>query len=80
MWNHRVVESHYNGEPWFTIHEVHYDNGKPIARTENAIAPAGETIEDLKWELEQMLACLDKPILTDEEIEENNVRDREGTD
>jgi hypothetical protein len=36
-WNYRIVRHHHEGEEWFGLHEVHYENGRPIAVTENPI-------------------------------------------
>jgi hypothetical protein len=33
-WNHRVIRSRRNGEEWYAIHEVYYDDdGKPETYT-----------------------------------------------
>jgi hypothetical protein len=63
-------------ETMLEIHEVYYgSDGKVTSYTENMIAPnhpedgygeAGtgkDGLECLRWELEQMLAALDKPVL-----------------
>jgi hypothetical protein len=78
-WNHRIrkrviprIEG-YEATVWYDIVEAHYDshedadNNKISGWTVDGIAPGGETIEDLKWELEHMLAALSKPILEDSE-------------
>lgn len=60
-WNYRVSEE--EGE--FFIREVYYDkDGKPDLHSVFAIAPSGESLEDLRWDLEAMLAALDKPIIS----------------
>lgn len=66
-WNHRVVEHTYKNETFYQIHECYYGDrskGKrPHSITVDGVAPTGESIEDLRWALEHMLSCLDKPVL-----------------
>ncbi len=58
--NHRVVN---NGE-FFHIHKVYYkDNGEIDGWTENPVSPAGETLEELKADMEMFKAALNKPVL-----------------
>ena len=69
-WNHRVVKEKYlNREELFSIRECHYNDDGTIYGYSKEARPAwGETIEELRWTLEHMLACLDKPILIDGEV------------
>ncbi len=73
-WNHRVIK-HFDkrtGETWYGIHEVFYDDqvgtvsdtGK-MGWTQDPIGVVGDDIESLRWTLEHMLACLDKPMIED---------------
>jgi len=71
-WNNRVMRRTHSvdhdgktiKEDCFEIHEVYYDDNDDIEGfTEDAIAPCGETIEELRQELQRMLDCLDKPLL-----------------
>jgi len=72
-WNHRVMHHVYKSptgieEEFFEIHEVYYDdNDKVDGYTKNAIAPGGNTVEELRAELQRMLDCLNKPVLEYEE-------------
>ena len=60
LWNHRVVKK----DKGFGIHEVYYkDNGKIEAVTVDSVEAYGETPEELKIELQRMLACCDKKVL-----------------
>ena len=65
-WGHRILahkaETCVNGV-YFSIHEVHYENDKPVMHTVHSIPPTGETIEDLIWALDKMKACCESPIL-----------------
>lgn len=67
-WNHRVMKRKDGDEDWFTIHEVYYKDNMDIeGYTKEAISVGGNSIEDLRWTLEQMIKSLDKPILDYEE-------------
>jgi hypothetical protein len=64
-WNYRVIEN----ESMFHIHEVYYnDKGEIIAISEDPIAPAGETLEELKGDLKYYQQAVKRPILKKEEI------------
>ena len=69
-WNHRVITEN---EDWnnkvFYIAEVNYDeDGTPISYGKKAVAIAdlyfaANALEELRWNLNQQLECLEKPIL-----------------
>ena len=64
-WNHRVIKKGKDYE-YLAIHEVYYDNDSidfVIGYTENPTPVIGESIEELRTVLEQMLGALDKPII-----------------
>jgi len=66
IWNYRVIES----KGVFHIHEVYYNGkGEITAMSEDPIAPAGETIEELKNALKYYQQAVKRPILKREEIE-----------
>lgn len=64
-WNHRVVRRAIDGEPFYGIHEAFYAQGvdEPNGWTEDPAAPVGETLDELRVELERMLAALDRPVI-----------------
>jgi len=67
-WNNRVMHQTFKSaggsEEWYQIHEVYYDkDGNIDGYTKDAIAPGGNTIDELRTELERMLKCLDKSVL-----------------
>jgi hypothetical protein len=70
-WNHRAfLHRHPEWGDWYTIREAYYDKeGNVDGWTVEAIAPGGETIEELRTELQRMLKCLDQPVLDDVERE-----------
>lgn len=65
----------------YTIREVYYDeNGKPDGYTSNPIKPEAfmefedsTPIDDIRWQLKNMLVALDKPVLTPEDFEKKIV-------
>lgn len=64
-WNYRVIES----EEVFCIHEVYYNSkGEITAFSEDPITPLGDTLDELKGDLEYYLQALDRPVLKKEEI------------
>ena len=71
-WNHRVIRHTKDcEEPWLAIHEVFYDdNGNPNSCIVDPIKLINEDLESLKWEINKIKECLDKPILDYEYFEE----------
>lgn len=71
-WNYRVVsfdQSEYGEPPWLEICEVYYDpSGNPNAHTSTGVPVSSESIEGLKWVLEQMIEALDKPIIQEMKV------------
>jgi hypothetical protein len=57
----------------FAIHETYYEGDKPTAITTDAMKPYGETLEELKSDLEKMVVALDKPVLEWEDFKNNEV-------
>lgn len=71
-WSYRVTqETDTNGDVVFAIREcwVRKDAKKPYkdsdytSWSENAIAPIGENLDELRWELQKMLEACDKAII-----------------
>lgn len=73
-WNYRVVRKTFligeETEYRYEIHEVYYREGKPSMTTVEAMDPHGETIDNLREDLEWMKRALDKPVLDYETLEE----------
>lgn len=81
-WNYRVVRKNvYMGktiapEVQFGIHETYYnDKDEPTAITTDHMRPYGETLEELKSDLEKMVAALDKPVLNWEDFKDKEVEE-----
>ena len=64
-WDYRVIEH----EGLFTIHEVHYnDKGDVTSISQDPMGPSGDTLEELKDDMEYFLEALDMPVLKKKEI------------
>lgn len=77
FWNHRVIKkthrSKFGDELIFQIVEAHYEDGVavdaiPSGVTVDAITPQGDTLAELKWELEHMLKACEKPVLDGDKL------------
>lgn len=64
-WNYRIIVYEGDGENYFQMHEVYYDeDGNPDGYTENPIHIGAKSIEELEWVFEKMKEALTKPILS----------------
>ena len=64
-WDYRVIEH----EGMFTIHEVYYnDKGDITSISEDPMGPSGETLEELKDDMQYFLQALGMTVLKKEEI------------
>lgn len=84
MSSHRVIRrtAPRSGRPYFQVHEGSCNKGEliPHSWTENPVTPIGETVDELRIELELFLGALDLPVLkeiTDENGEERLVECKE---
>jgi hypothetical protein len=67
-WNHRVMKHKDGEDDFFQIHEVYYtEDGEVDGYTLNGAAAGGNTLDELRSELQRMLDSLDKEVLTYEE-------------
>ena len=63
-WNYRVVRQKNKLGTYYGIHEVYYNKkGKVSAMTQDLITPCGDTLEELKEDLQYMLEACNKPVL-----------------
>ena len=63
-WNHRVMKSKDGDDYFYQIHEVNYDKeGKVDGYTARGTSPCGNSLQELKEDLERMLNCLNKEVL-----------------
>ena len=68
-WDYRIVrKTSEDGDEWLSIQEIYYDDetGKPMAHTMD-LQIEGDTIVEMRTQLQRMLWCLDKEIV--DEIE-----------
>ena len=64
-WDYRIIE--HDGA--FTLHEVHYnERGEIISVSEDPMGPSGETLEELKDDMEYFLQAFNRPVLKKQEI------------
>lgn len=66
-WNYRVLAHKEGDEVYFQIHEVYYEE-KHLGYTENGVTVGSEDVEGIKWVLDLMRECLEKPILSVEDF------------
>lgn len=67
-WNYRIVEK----AGTFGIHEVYYENGKPVMVSVEAMTlGCFESVDDLKGDLELLNKALEKPVLKYSDIVTN---------
>lgn len=67
-WNYRVIRrdgnDHSGSVSCYGIHEVYYDDtGGVTMYTKDPMDPFGESVEELRKNLEDMLLAVDKPFL-----------------
>jgi hypothetical protein len=61
-WNHRVVKTDTNGEVFYEIQEVYYnDKDEPCGYCDPCVG--GDDIEEIRTQIQRFTECLSKPIL-----------------
>ena len=64
-WDYRVIEH----DGMFTIHEVYYnDKGDITSISQDPMGPSGDTLDELKGDMNYFLQALEMPVLKKEEI------------
>ena len=64
-WNYRVVER----DDTFAIHEAYYDDAGNVTHiTAEPVAPMGESLAELRADMEHYRRALDEPVLRYEDI------------
>ena len=70
LWDYRVVrkESADGSDEWYSIQEIYYDDdGQPMAQTID-LTIEGDTITEMRTQLERMINCLGQPVLDESDI------------
>ena len=63
-WNYRIIKKTLpGGEGYYGIHEVFYEDKKPVMVTEDGIAPYGESEQELLGHYELMGEAFRAPVL-----------------
>ena len=64
VWDYRVIrkESADGSTEWYSVQEVYYDDGQPMAQTTD-LQVEGDTITEIRTRLEKMINCLGQPVL-----------------
>jgi len=73
-WNYRVLKDDLDrSSERLSIHEVYYEKKDeeevPTFYTQNAVAPKGENLEELRADVSQYIEALDKPVLSKSSID-----------
>ena len=75
-WEYRVVSKVYSNAhldaKTYSIHEVYRDEQGKIVGYTDSVEPAGDTLEDLRQDLELMFRATNKPVISHEELNSNN--------
>ncbi|MEA3285935.1 MAG: hypothetical protein U9Q77_00980 [Candidatus Marinimicrobia bacterium] len=65
-WNYRIIRKYFEKTDTisFQIHEVYYDDKDQIEGwTQSSVGPSGETILELREDIEHFMETMQKPIL-----------------
>lgn len=62
-WNYRLMAIEHDDEIYIQVHEVYYEDDKPVSYTEGPITMGGENIGEIKWSIDKINEGLKKPTL-----------------
>lgn len=73
-WNYRVIRHiDAEGNESYMVHEVYYTpEGRPQMYTVNGVAPYGESLDELRKDVERFAAAVEKPVLTSADFPPEN--------
>ena len=61
MWNNRIVKHKKDDAVWYSVHEVFFNSrGDIFGYTEEPITILGETVEEVKTQLEMIIKDIEK--------------------
>lgn len=71
QWQYRIYREVFpSGYVELSIRKAYFDqDGKPMACTERAVEPMGETLEELEGDFCMMLAAFELPIVSDDDFD-----------
>ena len=72
IWDYRVVrQTSEDGDEWISVQEVYYDDetGEPSAQTVDLMVE-GDTVTEIRTQLEQMLQSLEEPVVDEINVPE----------
>lgn len=67
-WNYRIIKQKGEHGEYFGIHEVFYKDEKPDMYTVDAIAPMGDSVEELRKSYNMMANAFHHDVLTPEDF------------
>ena len=73
-WNHRVIDltEENDGETWLEIQEVYYnDKNEPCGYCDPCLG--GESLDEVRTQVERFLKCIEQPILKKSDFDGNKL-------
>ena len=69
-WNYRTVKREEDGEVTFAVYEAYYEDEetKPCAISQNPVYVCGDTLDELRKDLNNYRKALDRPVLNYEDF------------
>ena len=66
MWNNRIIKHEKDGNTWYSVHEVFYnEDGSIYAHTKDPITIVGETKSETIGQVEQILRDIKDTLVID---------------
>jgi hypothetical protein len=72
-WDYRVTKQVLDGETQYAIREVYYNGTRIVSWTADIIGASGETVEEVRDELERMMVATLAPVI--DITDENNPKE-----
>lgn len=60
--NYRIIKHRYKKTVWYGLHDVFYEDKKPVAYVENPII-AGDSVEEIQRVLKMIIKDSSKPVI-----------------
>jgi hypothetical protein len=62
-WRYCITRTTTPDGYWHEIREVYFDGDGGLSWTQDEVAASGETLDEVKWDLEHMAEALQLPVL-----------------